>query len=247
MQFCSDKEFQETLKSRNPLKDTLHEHKTVIGISIDDLDTILTEIIELGKKVETKHDLRAYSEKVCFFCSIILRRRFGEFFNGIYPFCGLDVLTPYLLGGNWLLFDTSWNDYQTEIPKYQIPYFKEAITSDRLRIIDRSIEASKEEVIDFKPEVVLIKYAGEGNYERIFDFLKCNFKSSPLLIISCTSRELEKYLDHYSGYRLSSVKIGSLNEISIGRQLQLVYQTFYFLDRLKLFEFSKKVETLSNI
>ncbi|MFX0181467.1 MAG: hypothetical protein ACFE95_00190 [Candidatus Hodarchaeota archaeon] len=170
-----------------------------------------------------------------------MRKRFGELFNGIYPFCGLDVLTPYLLGGNWLLFDVSWNDYQTEIPNYQIPYFEEAITSDRLRIIDQSIDDSKEEVFDFKPKVVLIKYAGEGNYERIFNFLSSTFKKSPLLIISCTSRDLEKYSDFFSPYHLSLIKIGSINEISIGRPIQPIYQTFYFLDRLKLFEFTKRV------
>lgn len=218
----------------------------MIEISIDEVETVLAEIVELGKKVKNRHDLRVYSEKLCFLCSIILRKRYGELFNGIYPFCGLDVLTPYLLGGNWLLFDASWNDYQTENPNYQIPYFEEALTSDRLRIIDQSIESSKEEVINFKPEVVLIKYAGEGNYERIFDFLSRKFRNSPLLIISCTSRELEKYCDQFSAYRLSLIKIGSKKEISIGRQIQPVCQAFYFLDRLKLFKFTKKVVPSSN-
>lgn len=213
----------------------------MIEISADEIETVLAEIVELGKNVLTSHDLRIYSEKLSFLCSIILRKRYGERFNGIYPFCGLDVLTPYLLGGNWLLFDASWNDYQPEIPRYQIPYFEEAITSDRLRIIDQSIESSKEEVFSFQPEVILIKYAGEGNYERIFDFLSHHFKNLPLLLISCTSRKLENYLNQFSVYRLSLIKIGSLKEISIGRQIQPAYQTFFFLDRLKLFEFTKKV------
>ncbi|UCG00615.1 MAG: hypothetical protein JSW11_13470 [Candidatus Heimdallarchaeota archaeon] len=196
--------------------------------------------MELGDKIKTRADLVFYSEKLCFLCSIILKKRYGERFNAIYPFCGLDVLTPYLLGGNWLLFDESWNDYQTEIPKYQIPYFEDALASDRLRIIDQSIEFSKEEVSNFQPEVVLIKYAGEGNYERIFDFLSRNFTVLPILVISCTSQKFEEYLERISSYRLSLIKIGSWNEIFIGRQLQPVYQTFYFLDRLKLFEFSKR-------
>ncbi|MHA2202468.1 MAG: hypothetical protein ACW991_02150 [Candidatus Hodarchaeales archaeon] len=205
-----------------------------------EIETVLAEIDELGKNVLTRHDLRVFSEKLCFLCSIILRTRYGERFNGIYPFCGLDVLTPYLLGGNWLLFDASWNDYQPEIPRYQIPYFEEALTSDRLRIIDQSIESSEEEVFNFQPEVILIKYAGEENYERIFDFLSRHFKNLPVLIISCTSRKLENYLDQFSVYRLSLINIGSLKEISIGKQIQSAYQTFFFLDRLKLFEFSKK-------
>ena len=166
--------------------------------------------------------------------------RFGENFHGIYPFCGLDVLTPYLLGGNWLLFDDSWNDYQTQIPKYQIPYFEEALNSDQIRIIERSVDDSKEEVINFKPKVVLIKYAGEGNYERIFDFLTRNYTDSSLLIISCVHRQLEKYIDASTTYQLSLVKMGSMEEISIARQLQPDYQTFFFLDRLKLYELSKK-------
>ncbi|MFW9903174.1 MAG: hypothetical protein ACFFFH_02495 [Candidatus Thorarchaeota archaeon] len=211
-------------------------------ISNDEIDVILAEIVELGKSATNHNDLRNYSDKLCFLCSIILKNRFGESFNGIYPFCGLDVLTPYLLGGNWLLFDASWNEYQTEISNYQIPYFQKALTSDRLRVIDQSIESSTEEVVNFKPEVILVKYAGEGNYKRIFDFLIHNITTLPILVISCTSRKLEKYLEPTLGFRLTSIKIGLLNEISIERQLQPVYQTFYFIDRLKLFEFSKKVE-----
>ncbi|MFX1285488.1 MAG: hypothetical protein ACFFB5_17755 [Promethearchaeota archaeon] len=207
---------------------------------------VIGEIVDLGKKIKNRHDLRVYSERLCFLCSIILRNSFGELFNGIYPFCGLDVLTPYLLGGNWLLFDASWKDYQTEIPNYQIPYFEEALTSDRLKIIDQSIEASKEEVINFKPEVVLIKYAGEGNYERIFDFVIHNLKNSPLLVISCTSRDLEKYSNNLFDHQLSTIKIGSMREISIGREVQSDYQTFFFLDRLKLFEFTQKQKPSSN-
>ncbi|MFX1537745.1 MAG: hypothetical protein ACFFDI_26405 [Promethearchaeota archaeon] len=212
----------------------------MIKILNDEGKTVLAEIVKLGKNTESNHDLRVYSEKLCFLCSIILRNRYGERFNGIYPFCGLDVLTPYLLGGNWLLFDDSWNDYQTEIPNYQIPHFEDALNSDQLKIIDQSILSSKEEVSDFKPEVILIKYAGEGNYKRIFDFLSQNFVSLPLLVISCTSRKLEKYLEDFPGYHLSLIRIGFRNEIAIRRQLQPVYQSFYFLDRLKLFEFSKK-------
>ncbi|MFX1505514.1 MAG: hypothetical protein ACFFDC_05295 [Promethearchaeota archaeon] len=215
-------------------------------ISNDEVDTILAEIVELGKNVKNHNDLKDYSEKLCFLCSIILKERFGDCFNGIYPFCGLDVLTPYLLGGNWLLFDASWDNYQTEIPNYQIPYFQKALTSDRLKVINQPIESSTVEVVNFKPEVVLIKYAGEGNYKRIFDFLIQNFNALPIFVISCTSRKLEKYLEYSPGYRLTLIKIGLLNEVSIGRQSQPVYQTFYFLDRLKLFEFSEKVEPLSN-
>lgn len=214
-------------------------------ISNNEEDSFLAEIVELGKNAKNHNDLKYYSEKLCFLCSIILKRRFGERYNGIYPFCGLDVLTPYLLGGNWLLFDASWNEYQTEIPNYQIPYFQKALASGRLRVIDQSIESSTEEVINFKPEVLLIKYAGEGNYERIFNFLIHNFTVLPILVISCTSRKLEKYLEPISEYNLTSIKIGLLNEISIERQLQPIYQTFYFLDRLELFEFSKKAEHLS--
>jgi hypothetical protein len=216
-------------------------------ISNDDLETVLAEIVEFGKKVKDRHDLRAYSERLCSLCSIILNLRYGENFNGIYPFCGLDVLTPYLLGGNWLLFDDSWSDYQTEIPNYQIPYFEEALNSDRIRIIGRSVDDSKEEVIKFKPKIVLIKYAGEGNYEHIFDFLTRTFKDSPLLIISCVSRQLEKYINQSSAYQLSLVKIGSMKEISLKRQIQPDYQTFFFLDRLKLYEFAKKVYSSSHI
>ncbi len=212
----------------------------MIEISNDDLETVLADIVEFGKKANGRHDLRVYSEKLCSLCSVILNMRFGENFHGIYPFCGLDVLTPYLLGGNWLLFDDSWNDYQTQIPKYKIPYFEEALNSDRIRIIERSVDDSKEEVIKFKPKVVLIKYAGEGNYERIFDFLASNFMDSSLLIISCVSRQLEKYIDISTTYQLSLVKIGSMDEISLERQLQPDYQTFFFLDRLKLYEFAKK-------
>lgn len=210
----------------------------------NEIKTLLSEIIELGKNVKNSHNLRIYSEKLCFLCAIILENRYGKNFNGIYPFCGLDVLTPYLLGGNWLLFDESWRDYQTEISNYQIPHFEKALNSDRLTISDQSIESSKEKVIDFKPDVVLIKYAGQGHYKRIFDFLSQNLVPLSLLIIACTTRKLEKYLDSVSDYRLSLIKIGLFNEISIRKQLQPVYQTFYFLDRLKLFEFSKKEETL---
>lgn len=153
----------------------------MIEISNDDLETVLADMVEFGKKINDIYDLRVYSEKLCFLCSIILNMRCGEDFHGIYPFCGLDVPTPYLLGGNWLLFDDSWSDYQTEIPKYQIPYFEEALNSGRIRIIERSVDDSKEEVIKFKPNIVLIKYAGEGNYERIFDFLARNFKDTPFL------------------------------------------------------------------
>jgi len=206
----------------------------------DEIETVLAEIIELGKNTKNSHDLRIYSERLCFLCALILKNRHGTHFNGIYPFCGLDVLTPYLLGGNWLLFDESWHDYQSEISNYQIPHFEEALNSDRLSILDQSIESSKEDVMNFKPDIVLIKYAGEGHYKLIFDFLIQNFITLPLLIITCTSRKLEKYLDPVSGYRLSLIRIGLLNEISIGRRLQPVYQSFYFLDRLKLFEFSKE-------
>lgn len=210
-------------------------------ISNDDVQTVLADVVELGKKIKDRHDLKVYSERLCFLCSIILNLRYGENFNGIYPYCGLDVLTPYLLGGNWLLFDDSWSDYQTEIPKYQIPYFKEALNSDRIRIIERSIDDSKEEVRKFKPQIVLIKYAGtEGNYERIIDFLTRIIKDSPLLIISCVSRQLEKYIDQSSAYQLSLVSIGSKKELSLTRQIQPDYQTFFFLDRLKLYEFAKK-------
>jgi hypothetical protein len=214
-------------------------------ISNDNIKAILADIVELGKNAGNQTDLRNYSEKLCFLCSIILKKRFGERFNGIYPFCGLDVLTPYLLGGNWLLFDASWNDYQTEIPNYQIPYFQKALSSGRLRIINQSIDSSTEEVVIFKPEVVLIKYAGQGNYERIFNLLIQDFTPLPILVISCTSRKLEKYLELTPGYRLTPTRIGLQNEISIGRQLQPAYQTFFFLDRLRLFEFSKKAENLS--
>lgn len=210
-------------------------------ISKDDVGTVLTEVIEFGKKVKDRHDLRAYSERLCSLCSVILNLRYGENFNGIYPFCGLDVLTPYLLGGNWLLFDDSWSEYQTEIPKYQIPYFEEALNSDQIRIIERSVDDSKEEVIEFQPQIVLIKYAGtEGNYERIFDFLTRIGKDSPVLIISCVSRQLEKYIDQSSAYQLSCVRIGSMKEISLIRQIKPDYQTFFFLDRLKLYEFTIK-------
>ncbi|MFX1514746.1 MAG: hypothetical protein ACFFC6_00410 [Promethearchaeota archaeon] len=201
---------------------------------------ILAEIVELGKNAENSHDLRIFSEELCSFCAIILKNRYGKDFNGIYPFCGLDVLAPYLLGGNWLLFDESWHDYQSEISNHQIPHFEEALNSDRLRILDQSLESSKEKIIDFKPDVFLIKYAGEGHYKLIFDFLSQNFATSPLLIIACTSHKFERYLDPVSSYRLSLIKIGLLNEVSIGRQLQPVYQSFYFLDRLRLFEFSRK-------
>ena len=216
----------------------------VMKILNDETKTFLAEIVELGKIAENSHDLRIYSEKLCSFCAIILRIRYGNRFNGIYPFCGLDVLTPYLLGGNWLLFDESWQDYQTEISNYQIPHFEKALNSDRLTIFDQSIESSREKVIDFEPDLILIKYAGEGHYKLIFDFLCRNFTPLPVLIIACTTRRLEKYLDSLSSYRLSLINIGLLNEISIGKQLQPVYQTFYFLDRLKLFEFSKKEESL---
>jgi len=216
-------------------------------ISNDDLETVLAKVLDLSENANDDHDLRAYSEKLCFLCSIVLKKRFGDDFNGIYPFCGLDVLTPYLLGGNWLLFDESWSDYQTEIPKYQIPYFKEALNSDRIRIVERSVDNSKEEVIKFKPNIVLIKYAGEGNYERIFDFLTCISKKSPLLIISCVSRQLEKYINESSAYQLSLVKIGSMKEISLRKQIQPDYQAFFFLDRLKLYEFAKKGNSSSHV
>ncbi|MHA2075202.1 MAG: hypothetical protein ACW97X_11330 [Candidatus Hodarchaeales archaeon] len=219
----------------------------MIEISNDEVEQVLADFVEFGKKVNNRHDLRVYSEKLCFLCSIILNMRYGEDFNGIYPFCGLDVLTPYLLGGNWLLFDDSWSDYQTEIPKYQIPYFEEAINSNRIRIIERSVDDSKEEVMKFKPKVVLIKYAGEGHYERIFDFLTRNFKDSSLLIIACVFRQLEKYIDQSSVYQLSLIKIGSMKEISIARQTQPDYQTFFFLDRLKLYEFAKKGYSSSHV
>jgi hypothetical protein len=210
-------------------------------ISNDDVETVLTEVIEFGKKIKDKHDLRAYSERLCSLCAVILNQRYRGNFNGIYPFCGLDVLTPYLLGGNWLLFDDSWSEYQTELPKYQIPYFEEALNSDRIKIIDQSIDDSKEEVKKFKPQIVLIKYAGtEGNYERIFDFLTRIITDSPLLIISCVSRQLEEYIDQSFAYQLSSVLIGSKKELSLSRQIQPDYQTFFFLDRLKLYEFARK-------
>ncbi|MHA1941582.1 MAG: hypothetical protein ACXACP_03015 [Candidatus Hodarchaeales archaeon] len=210
-------------------------------ISNDDVETVLTEVIEFGKKIKDKHDLRAYSERLCSLCAVILNQRYRGNFNGIYPFCGLDVLTPYLLGGNWLLFDDSWSEYQTELPKYQIPYFEEALNSDRIKIIEQSIDDSKEEVKKFKPQIVLIKYAGtEGNYERIFDFLTRIITDSPLLIISCISRQLEEYIDQSFAYQLSSVLIGSKKELSLSRQIQPDYQTFFFLDRLKLYEFARK-------
>jgi hypothetical protein len=210
-------------------------------ISNDDVETVITEVIEFGEKIRDRHDLRAYSERLCSLCSVILNQRYGGNFNGIYPFCGLDVFTPYLLGGNWLLFDDSWSEYQIELPKYQIPYFKEALNSDRIKIIERSIDDSKEEVKKFKPQIVLIKYAGtESNYERIFDFLTRIIKDSPLLIISCVSRQLEEYIEQSSAYQLSLVLIGSKKELSLSRQIQPDYQTFFFLDRLKLYEFAKK-------
>ncbi len=210
-------------------------------ISNDELKAILGEVGEFGKNVKDRHDLRAYSEKVCHLCSIYLNLRYGENFKAIYPFCGLDVFTPYLLGGNWLLFDKFWSDYQTEIPNYQIPYFKEIINSDRIKIIERSIDESKKEVRNFKPQIVLIKYAGtESNYELLFDFLTSIITDSPLLIIACVSRQLEKYIEKFPSYQLSLVSIGSKKEISLTRQIQPDYQTFYFLDRLKLYEFVKK-------
>ncbi|MHA1977090.1 MAG: hypothetical protein ACW98I_09340 [Candidatus Hodarchaeales archaeon] len=208
---------------------------------VNELETVLAEVVELGKKIKDRHDLRAYSERLCFLCSIFLNLRYGENYNAIYPFCGLDVLTPYLLGGNWLLFDDSWSDYQTEISRFQIPYFKEALNSDRIKIIEQSIDDSKDQVRTFKPQIVLIKYAGtEGNYERIFDFLTRIIKDSPLLIISCVSRQLEKYINQSSAYQLSLVPFGSMKEISLKRQIQPDYQTFFFLDRLKLYEFAKR-------
>jgi hypothetical protein len=207
----------------------------------DEIETVVTDLVEFGKKVKDKHDLRTYSERLCSLCSTILNLRYGETFNGIYPFCGLDVLTPYLLGGNWLLFDDSWSDYHTEISKYEIPYFEEILSSDRIRIVERSIDDSIEEVLKFKPQIVLIKYAGtEDNYESIFNFLNLIMKNSPILIISCVSRQLEKYIDQSSAYQLSLVNIGSMKEISLKRQIQPDYQTFFFLDRLKLYEFAKK-------
>ncbi len=212
----------------------------MIEISNEELESVLNDIVEFGRKVEDRQDLRTYSEKLSFLCSLILKQRRGDNYHGLYPNCGLDVLTPYLLGGNWLLFDESWNDYQTEITNYHIPYFEDAFNSDRIRIIDRSIDESKEEVISFKPEVVLIKYAGEGNYERIFDFLSRDLKRSPLLIISCTTRDLRRYLDPSSTFQLSSSRIVPFKEISLGKQIQPKYQTFFFLDRLKIFEFKKK-------
>ncbi|MFX0087833.1 MAG: hypothetical protein ACFFAU_19430, partial [Candidatus Hodarchaeota archaeon] len=100
---------------------------------------------------------------------------------------------------------------------------------------------SKEKVRKFKPQIILIKYAGtESNYERIFDFLTRILKDSHLLIISCVSRQLEKYITQSSVYRLSSVLIGSKKELSLPRQMQPDYQTFFFLDRLKLYDFVKK-------
>ena len=158
-------------------------------ISTEELDSVIDDIVEFGGKVRDRQDLQAYSGKLSFLCSLFLKQRYGDNYNGLYPFCGLDVLSPYLLGGNWLLFDESWNDYQTEITDYQIPYFEDALNSDRIRILDRSVDDSKEEVVNFKPQIVLIKYAGQGNYERIFDFL-VDLKQSPLLIISCTHRDL---------------------------------------------------------
>jgi len=184
-----------------------------------------------------------YSERLCSLCSTILNQRYGENFNAIYPFCGLDVLTPYLLGGNWLLFDDSWSDYQTEIARYQIPYFEEAINSDRIKIIERPVGDSKEEVSEFKPQAVLIKYAGaEENYEQIFDLLARMEppEDAPMLIIAGVSRQLEKYVEQSSTHDLSPVKIGSMEEISLSRHLQPDYQTFFFLDRLKFYEFAKK-------
>ena len=207
----------------------------------DEIETVLTDLVEFGTKAKDKHDLKTYSEKLCSLCSTILNLRYGKTFTGIYPFCGLDVLTPYLLGGNWLLFDDSWSDYQTEISKYEIPYFEEILKSNRIRIVERSLDDSAEEVARLKPQIVLIKYAGtEDNYDQIFDFLPRIMDNSPLLIISCVSRELEKYIDQSSAYLLSPVRIGSMNEISLPRQIQPDYQTFFFFDRLKLYEFVKK-------
>ncbi len=212
----------------------------MIEISNEELEPVLDDIVGFGRNVKDRQDLRSYSEKLSYFCSLFLKQRYGNNYNGLYPFCGLDVLTPFLLGGNWLLFDESWNDYQTEITNYHIPYFGDAINSDRIRIIDQSLDNSKEEVTNFKPEVVLVKYAGVGNYERIFDFLSHDLKRSPLLIISCTTRDLKRYLDSSSTFQLSSHRIGRFEEISLGKQIQPRYQTFFFLDRLKIFEFKKK-------
>ena len=206
-----------------------------------EFDTIISDLEELKGKIKDKHDLRMYSERLCSLGSTMLNLRYGTTFNGIYPFCGLDVLTPYLLGGNWLLIDESWSDYQTEISKYEIPNFENISLSDRIRIIEKPIESTREEVSNFNPQIVLIKYSGtEGNYEKIFDFLTHIMNDSHLLIIACVSRQLEKYIDNSSAYQLSLVKIGSKEEISLPRQIQPDYQTFFFLDRLKLYELIKK-------
>jgi hypothetical protein len=210
-------------------------------ISNDDLEPVLTEVIELGNKVKDRHGLRVYSEKLCSLCSIILNLLYGEDFKGIYPFCGLDIITPYLLGGNWLLFDDSWIEYQSEIHKYQIPYFEEALNADRISIINRSINDSKKEIRKFKPQIMLIKYAGtESNYKEIFYLLTRIISDTPLLVISCVYRNLEKYIEHSSAYRLSLILIGSKKELSLKSYIQTDYQTFFFLDRLKLYEFAKK-------
>jgi hypothetical protein len=206
----------------------------------DELHSHLIEIHSQSQTVTNMSELRAYSGQLCSLGSLILTQWLGENFKAIYPFCGLDVLSPYLLGGNWVLLDKSWSDYQTEIPKYHIPRFEEARESKRIQILERSIEEAKEEVMKFNPQAVLIKYAGsEENYNQIFDFLTSIVQDQPMLIIACVSRQLESTFKHSLTHGMNVVKIQSTEEIAIKRAIQPDYQTFFFLDRLKFYSFFK--------
>jgi len=155
--------------------------------------------IEVSNKLDCL--VETNSEILASICRIDLETRIGKNFRGVYPYCGLDVDFPYMMGGYWLLIEPEYTILGKEpiskkkkerfIRRYT-KYGEKALKEGRIKLTNSKIlnqRRLKRDARKFIPDVILLKCPTPGaEYSDLLEFYK-KFVKKNTIIISDTKLE----------------------------------------------------------
>jgi hypothetical protein len=127
-------------------------------------------------------------ELVARLVSMDLEMRLGKDFKGVYPYAGLDIDLPLMLGGEWQIIEPTYTDadYLSRIRSFT-KYGGEALDRNKLSITHSPILNQSRlaaEITAFKPDVVLIKEPGpQVSYDDLLGFYR-RFIDEETIIVS---------------------------------------------------------------
>lgn len=153
---------------------------------------------EIGIKL--KELMKKNSELLANLCKIDLEARLGKHFKGVYPYSGLDIDTPYSIGGEWLLIEPSYiqeggtaYDFKKRIEEDTV-FGKKVLEEGKVKITHSPILEQKtlsEDIKSFIPDVILIKKPTPGaEYKDVVSFYE-KFVSKDTLVIA--DKKLESH------------------------------------------------------